>query len=97
MATPATERVVVLMTPENKARLEDKARRAGTSLGEFVRRSVEAYEPELEEAELEALLRLLQESQQRAMQALDDAEKELAITRAYFDAKRSREHDDHRG
>jgi hypothetical protein len=86
----ATERVVVLMPPEDKARLEEKARRAHTSIGEFVRRSVEAYDPELEEAELEVLLRLLEDSQQRAMKALDGAERELAATEAYFAAKRAR-------
>jgi len=93
----ATQRVVVFMPPEDKARLKAKARRAGTSIGELVRRSVEAYEPELEGAEPETLLHLLSESQQRAMQALDDAEKELAITRAHFDAERNRERDGHRG
>lgn len=93
----ATERVVVLMPAEDKARLEEKARRARTSVGEFVRRSVEAYDPELEGAELEALLRLLQESHARAMRSLDEAENELAVTRAYFDAKRKHEADGHRG
>ena len=92
----ATERVVVLMPPEDKARLEAKARRARTSIGELVRRSVEAYDPELEGAELEALLRLVEDSHARAMRSLDDAEKELAVTRAYFDAKRKREADGHR-
>ena len=85
----ATERVVVLMPPEDKARLEEKARRARTSVGELVRRSVDAYDPELEEVELEALLRLLEDSQQRAMKALDAAERELATTEAYFAAKRA--------
>jgi hypothetical protein len=92
----ATERVVVLMPPQDKARLEEKARRAGTSVGEIVRRSVDAYDPELEGAELEALVRLLEESQARAMRSLDEAEKELAATRGYFDAKGKREADGHR-
>jgi hypothetical protein len=92
----ATKRVVVLMPPEDKARLEKKARRAGTSVGELVRRSVEAYEPELEGAELEALLRLLEESHARAMRSLDEAEKELEVTLAYFDAKRKRAADERR-
>ncbi len=85
----ATERVVVLMPPGDKAQLEEKARKAGTSIAEIVRRSVAAYDPELEEAETEALLRLLEESQQRAMKALDAAERELAATEAYFAAKRA--------
>lgn len=92
----ATQRVVVLMPPEDKARLEEKARHASTSIGELVRRSVEAYEPEPEGAELEAVVHLLEESQARAMRSVDDAEKELAVTRAYFDAKRKRDADGHR-
>jgi hypothetical protein len=84
-----TQRVVVLMPAEDKAHAEEKARRAGVSVGELVRRSIAAYEPELEEAEFEALLRLLQDSQERAMQALDAADRELAATEAYFAAKRA--------
>jgi predicted DNA-binding protein len=87
--TTASERVVVLMPSEDKARLEEKSRRAGTSVGELVRRAIEAYEPDLQAAELDALVRLLEESQARAIQSLDDAEKELAATRAYFAAKRN--------
>jgi hypothetical protein len=79
-----TQRVVVLMPPEDKARLEEKAGRAGTSIGELVRRSVDAYDPELQAAALEALVRLIEESRARAMRSLDEAEKELATTRAYF-------------
>jgi hypothetical protein len=92
----ATKRVVVLMSPEDKARLEEKARRARISTGELVRRSIEAYEPELDGAELEALLRLLEESHARAMRSLDEAEKELGLTLAYFDAKRKRAGDERR-
>jgi hypothetical protein len=76
--------------PADTAPLMATAPRARTSIGELVRRSVEAYDPELEEAELEVLLRLLEDSQQRAMKALDGAERELAATEAYFAAKRAR-------
>lgn len=92
----ASQRVVVLMPPEDKARLEEKARRAGTSIGELVRRSVDAYDPELQGVEVEAMVRLLEESHARAMQSLEEAEKELATTRAYFDAKRKHGADEHR-
>ena len=85
----AAQRVVVLMPPTDKLRLEEKARRAGTSIGELVRRSVEAYDPDLEGGELEALVSLLEDSQARAMTALDHAERELAATEAYFAAKRA--------
>jgi hypothetical protein len=50
----------------------------------------------MQAAELDALVRLLEESQARAIQSLDDAEKELAATRAYFAAKRNQEADGHR-
>jgi hypothetical protein len=36
-------------------------------------------------------LRLLEDSQARAMQALDGAERELAATEAHFAAKRARD------
>jgi hypothetical protein len=45
---------------------------------------------------LAVLLRLLEESHARAMRSLDEAERELAVTRAYFDAKRKRAVDGHR-
>jgi hypothetical protein len=93
MATAATERVVVLMAPQEKTRLEEKARRAGTSVGELVRRSVDAYEPEIGARDIEALLQLLEDSQRAAFSALDDAEQELAATRTYFEAKRRGAHE----
>jgi hypothetical protein len=91
MASVATERVVVLMAPQDKAKLEDKARRAGTSVGEFVRRSIDAYEPEAGVDELECLLVVLEQSSHQALAALAEAERELATTEAYFAAKRVRD------
>ena len=39
-------RVVTLMSQQAKADLKAKAQAAGMSVGEFVRRAVEAYDPE---------------------------------------------------
>lgn len=83
----ATERVITLMTPTEKAALEQKARQAGVSVGEFVRRSVDAYDPE-EAAlltELEALAVELKRSNDEASAALDRALAGIAETRAQLD------------
>jgi hypothetical protein len=57
---PVTERVITLMTRTEKSLLEKKARDTGISVGEFVRRSVDAYDPE-EARELEQLAALARE------------------------------------
>lgn len=68
-------RVVTLMTPREKSNLEEKARKAGLSVGEVVRRSVNAYDPE-EMRQLEEVAdfaRSFRESAERASAALDRA------------------------
>ena len=84
----ATERVVVLMTPAEKRGLETKARRLGASAAEVVRRSVKAYEPGGDDAQIETMLRRLAAAHRATLAALDDAERELAATRAHFAGKR---------
>jgi hypothetical protein len=86
----ATQRIVVLMTPAEKRALETKAKRFGASTAELVRRSVDAFDPAMETKEIAALLHVLAESHRNTLAALDQAEREIAATRAYFDAKRSR-------
>jgi hypothetical protein len=69
----ATARVVTLMTPGEKSKLEAKARKAGLSVGEVVRRSVEAYDPE-EMRQLEEIAdfaRVFRESVERAVASVD--------------------------
>ncbi|PSJ62529.1 hypothetical protein [Kumtagia ephedrae] len=69
----ATARVVTLMTPGEKSNLEAKARKAGLSVGEIVRRSVEAYDPEemRQLEELAVLAREFRASAERASRAVD--------------------------
>jgi Lhr-like helicase len=81
-----TERVVVLMSPKEKARLEARARRARASIGEYVRQSIEAYDP-ASRVEIEALLRTLRQSHREALAALSQAEAELRRTRDHFAKK----------
>lgn len=65
----ASARVVTLMTPGEKSALEKKARRAGLSVGELVRRSVDAYDPE-ELRDLEQLAGLAAEVRRRTETSL---------------------------
>lgn len=59
----ATARLMVLMSPEEKAALEAKAAQAGSSAGELVRRAVDAYEigNQAEAEELRALVQAFEE------------------------------------
>jgi predicted DNA-binding protein len=46
MTENATARLSVMMTPQLKEQLETRARRAGITVSELVRKAVEAFEPE---------------------------------------------------
>ncbi len=83
----ATERITTLMTPPEKSALERKARNAGVSVGEFVRRSVDFYDPEEQEAlaQLSDLALALAQSNREAAAALDQALASVAATRAQLD------------
>jgi hypothetical protein len=79
---PVTERVITLMTPTEKSLLEKKARQTGISVGEYVRRSVDAYDPD-EARELEQLAALAVEFRrgaEAASAAVDRARANVAAT-----------------
>jgi len=82
-AEAATERVITLMTPTEKAKLEARAREAGVSVGEFVRRSVDSYDPEVaaDLVLLHALSNELRRSNAEAVAAMDRALTSLQATR----------------
>lgn len=85
-----TARVVTLMTPREKSMLEAKARKAGLSVGEVVRRSIEAYDPE-EIRQLDQLAELAREfrlSAERASAAVDQASAKVRQTVEYLRRKR---------
>jgi hypothetical protein len=98
-AGAATARLVTLVTPREKREIEAKARRLGfSSVGELVRTSVRSYGSSVEslEPELELMLRALEEGNQRAIESLENAERAIDATLAYFDARSAepqREHD----
>lgn len=88
---PVTERVITLMTPTEKSTLEKKARDTGVSVGEFVRRSVDAYDPE-EAREIEKLVALATEVKQateRASAVLDKALANAALTFEQLEKRRA--------
>ena len=53
----ATERIPVLVTKTQKQRLMARAKAAGLSTGEFLRRAAESYSPSEDEVLLEGLLK----------------------------------------
>ncbi len=75
------------MTRAEKRAMETKAKRLGASTAELVRRSVVAFDPDADDAEVGKLLDRLTASHRATLAALDKAERELAETQAYFAAK----------
>lgn len=69
----ATERIPVLVTKAQKQRLTARAKAAGLSTGEFLRRAGEGYSPSEDEALLEGLLNQVAKTTKQAEKAIDDA------------------------
>lgn len=77
MAT-ANARIPVLVTQAQKADILQKAKAAGLSIEEYMRRAAEAFHPSKDELVLDAVLDQMIESTNRAQQAIDDALKIVA-------------------
>lgn len=79
-----TERLTVLISPEEKAALVARAKGLGLSAGEMIRRAALEYRPAQEAAESELVLNALADelitAAKEARQALNSAEKELRST-----------------
>ncbi|MCP3933323.1 MAG: hypothetical protein GY705_29995 [Bacteroidetes bacterium] len=71
MAT-ATERVPVLMTPDEKRRVVSKAKKAGVAIGEYIRRAVDGYRPTEDEKALEAMIKQMNQATKNAENSIDD-------------------------
>ena len=84
----ASARLLVLMTPEERAAIDAKARAAGMSAGELMRRGAAAYEigSDAEAAELRILLDLFAESHPAAMHRIDTA---LRVTAEHLNRMRT--------
>ncbi|MBA2352005.1 MAG: ribbon-helix-helix protein, CopG family [Burkholderiales bacterium] len=67
----ATERIPVLVTPDQKAKISKKAKAANLTVGEFVRRAAEAYQPDDDDDVLERLIEQIKNTAAKASKALD--------------------------
>jgi hypothetical protein len=77
---PASARLMVLMSPEERASLDAKARTLGVSAGEVVRRAVQAFElgTEEEAAELRALIDAFNELHPETLRIADEAHRRVS-------------------
>lgn len=82
------ERMVVLVTLAQKRSIVSRAKSQRLSMGEMVRRSVEAYRAEEDEKLLERLLDRVNLSSAEAAKALGDAEAEVRVTLRHFARQR---------
>src|SRR6266550_5851716 len=73
-------RLMVLMSPEERASLDAKARTLGVSAGEVVRRAVQAFElgTEEEAAELRALIDAFNQLHPETLRIADECHRKVA-------------------
>ncbi len=69
----ATERIPVLLTREQKARLAKRAKAANLTMGEYVRRAADAYEPDADDKALGGLIEQVRKTAEQAARAIDEA------------------------
>jgi len=73
---------MVLMSPEERASLDAKARTLGLSVGEVVRRAVQAFElgTEAEAAEVRELIDVFNQLHPETLRMADEAHRKVAET-----------------
>ena len=76
----ASARLMVLMSPEERASLDAKARTLGLSVGEVVRRAVQAFElgTEAEAAEVRELIDVFNQLHPETLRMADEAHRKVA-------------------
>jgi hypothetical protein len=77
-------RLMVLMSPEERASLDAKARALGVSAGEVVRRAVQAFElgTEAEAAELRELIEVFNQLHPETLRIADESHRKVSETLA---------------
>ena len=77
---PASARLMVLMSPEERVALDAKARALGVSAGEVVRRAVQAFElgTEQEAAVLRELIEVFNQLHPETLRIADEAHRKVA-------------------
>lgn len=90
---PVSSRLMVLMSPKERADLDAKARALHVSAGEVVRRAVDAFEigTEAEAAELGALIELFNEIHPETLRIADESHRKVAEIFASWDRSSARQ------
>ena len=76
----ATERIVVLVTPEQKAEISSRAKEAKLTVGELLRRAAAAYSVDEQEEALAGLVEQVRKSAGEASKALDEALRQVSAS-----------------
>jgi hypothetical protein len=93
----ATDRLPVLLSPEQKQRIAQRAKKANLTIGEFLRRAAEAYRPDEEEPGLDRLIDLAKKSAMQASQAIDVALAAVAASERRIERMEARAKSKQRG
>ncbi|MGL1834055.1 plasmid mobilization protein [Rhodocyclaceae bacterium SMB388] len=86
MAT-ATERIPVLVTPQEKAHIAQMAREANLSMGEYLRRAAAAFRAPEDERLLAGMIEQMLATTARANKAMDEALALVAKSEARIEAR----------
>lgn len=89
MAT-ATERIPVLVTPQEKAHIAHMAREANLSMGEYLRRAAAAFRAPEDERLLAGMIDQMLATTERANKAMDKALALVAESEARIEAQQRR-------
>ncbi|MGI9332525.1 MAG: hypothetical protein ACR2RL_05145 [Gammaproteobacteria bacterium] len=86
------ERMQIIVSREQKVRMKQLANEAKCSVSEIYRRAADAYsvaedDDEIHHPELEALVEALEAGTRRANAAIDRAEREVAATLDFYQAR----------
>lgn len=84
-----TARVVVMMTPTEKRRFEERARAAGFTPSEFCRRALDQYDPEVDAGMLDAFLTEFEANNRAMAEKLRATNDRLDATLAAIDLRRT--------
>lgn len=71
--TTATERIPVLVTPDEKGRIARMAKAAGLSMGEYLRRAAASFRPAEDDRMLEGMIEQMNKTSAAAGAAIDRA------------------------
>src|SRR5262245_38782631 len=80
LSMAASARLMILMSPEERASLDAKARALGVSAGEVVRRAVQAFElgTEKEAEELRTLIDMFNQLHLETLRVADDSHRKVS-------------------